>query len=111
MSALSSTTSTRAPARGGAAVPGAPAAGLRQRGRGLLRGPRGAGLGAGERQLDGERRALAGPAADADRAALQPHELAHERETDARALVAAGFRAADAVEALEHPRQVGLGDA
>ena len=41
-------------------------------------------------------------------AAVQLHELLHEREADAGAFVRAALRAFDAVEALEQPRQLVL---
>ena len=49
--------------------------------------------------------------ATVDAAAMQASQLLHERETDARAFVRAGASVLDAVEPLEHPRQVGLGNA
>ena len=44
-------------------------------------------------------------------AAVQPHQLVHQRQADARALVGARARALDAVEALEQARQLVLRDA
>ena len=44
-------------------------------------------------------------------AAVQPHQLLHQREADAAALEAAALRALDAVEALEQARQLLLRNA
>ena len=44
-------------------------------------------------------------------AAVQPHQLLHQRETDAAAFVRAAARAFDAVKALEQTRQLVRGNA
>ena len=64
-----------------------------------------------ERQRDREHGALPDDAVRADLAAMEPHQLLHEREADAAALEAAALRALHAVEALEKPGQLVLGDA
>ena len=61
-------------------------------------------------ERDGERRAAALLARDRDGAAVKPHQLLHQRQPDARALVRARPRVLHAMEALEHPRQIRLGD-
>ena len=42
---------------------------------------------------------------------MQTGQLLHERQADARAFVGAGPTVLDAVEALEHAGQIGLGNA
>ena len=42
---------------------------------------------------------------------MKTGQLLHERQADARAFVRAGSSVLDAVEALEHARKVGLGNA
>ena len=64
-----------------------------------------------ERQRDRERRAPPDLALDRDRPAVQPHQLLHQRQPDARCPRASGPAALDAVEALEQARQLALGDA
>ena len=59
----------------------------------------------------GEGRAAAFLARDRDAAAMEPRQLLHERQADARAFVRPGSTVLDAVEPLEHARQVGLGNA
>ena len=48
---------------------------------------------------------------DRDAAAMKPRQLLHQRQTDARAFVRTGATVLDAVEPLEHARQVRLGNA
>ena len=64
-----------------------------------------------ERDPYPERGPLSDLARDLDRAAVQLHELLHERQADAGALVRAPVRRFDAVKALEQARQLLLGDA
>ena len=45
-----------------------------------------------------------------DRAAVQPDQLADQRQPDAAALVGPGPRVRDPVEPLEQPRHLGRGD-
>ena len=42
---------------------------------------------------------------------METGQLLHERQADAGAFVGAGPTVLDAVEPLEHPRQIGLGNA
>src|SRR5262245_30615672 len=67
-------------------------------------------VGVASRGRDAERGAAIDLAAHRDRAAMQLDQIRHQGETDARALVRAGARAFDAVETLEHPRLLVLGD-
>lgn len=60
---------------------------------------------------DGKGAAAALSAANGHATAVEAHELLHEREADARALVGARGGALDAVEALEEARELRLGDA
>src|SRR5262245_44579675 len=48
---------------------------------------------------------------DGDGAAMQTHQFLHKSQTDARPLVGARANVLDAVEALEHARQIRVGDA
>ncbi len=59
----------------------------------------------------GERRAAAFLARDRDAAAMQAGQLLHQRQADAGAFVGPRATVLDAVEPLEHARQIGLGDA
>ncbi len=136
MSALSSATSTRAPARDRVRAGRQVGVGERpRRGGRVARQPAQRlldvrqGADARRRQLprhgdpigrqmrraggnrDGERGALAFAALHAHVAAVQPGELVHQGQPDAGAFVRARLRMLHPVEALEHPRQVGRGDA
>ena len=57
-----------------------------------------------------EGRAAAFLAGDRHAAAMKAREFLHEGQSDARAFVRAGASMLDAVEALEHARQVGFGN-
>ena len=80
-----------------------------RRGRALARWPR-AGRRAGARCPSGSLTVNVVPAPelarDADRAAVELDEIAHQREPDPGALVRARRRPLDAMEALEHPREL-----
>jgi hypothetical protein len=64
-----------------------------------------------ERDADAERRPLPLAAVHVDLPAVHPHELVHEREPNAGALVASRARPLDAIETLEEARQLVGGDA
>ena len=59
-----------------------------------------------ERERHGEGTSRPFLTRDADRAAMQPHQLSHQREPDAAALKASPSCAGNAVEALEQPGQL-----
>src|SRR5439155_9116502 len=86
----------------------------RRPGRGGLPPPSGAG-GAlervGERDLDDERGAAALARLDPDPSVDAPHELAADVEAEARAADPSGHVRVEAVELLEDPRPLVLGDA
>jgi len=63
------------------------------------------------RQPHREHRAAAGAVARAHGATVQPNQMLHDRETEARASGITRARAIDAIEALEHAPQIGGRDA
>ena len=71
--------------------------GKRRQGR-LVRGVQ-------ERQAHGEFTALANPAAGRDRAAVQVHQLPHQRQADAHAALGAVERTVGLRKQIEHARQ------
>ena len=99
-------------------IAGQPPQGLGQEGIGHRRDQFRAGRGqillrqvlVAEREPDGEGGACPLGALRGDGAAVQPDELAHQREPDAAALVGPGTRGGDAVKALEEPRHFRRGD-
>ncbi len=64
-----------------------------------------------ERQRDADRRSGARLALHVDGAAMQPHQLMHQRKADAGAFHRAAALALDPVEPIEHPRQLVCGNA
>ena len=83
----------------GAAAPHGPALAAHTVGRQMRRA---------ERDPDAKLRAAAELAVGVDRAAVQAHELLHEREPDPRALVRAALDAFDAIKTFEQARQLML---
>src|SRR3984957_9266974 len=68
-------------------------------------------MGPAKRNGNHELRALAQPACDIDRSAMQVHQFLHEREPDAGAFEGPALLSLDPMEALEKARQFMFGNA
>ena len=85
--------------------------GTERRRSGLLAHPVRRKVGAAARDTDLEGGPVTGAALDRDPTPVQPHDVVHQGETNARALVRPRLRPLHPVEALEEVRQLVCGDA